>query len=581
VRTSHKTTKPHVIDVDLDEVARCLERAKTVLPAKDMEVFEGLRLSVVELIRLLRDRGSTIARLRRIFGISSSEKTSDVLRNQGSPESTEQSASPPSGEQPAGSSDETGTGSTDASNGQDAEDNRSGGDGNGDRKSKDTPKGHGRIRASMYQGVRHDHVTHQSLRPGDTCPCCCRSKVYRLKKPACIIRIFGQAPLVAHGWDCERLRCAGCGKVYTARAPKEAQGPKYSESAGAMMAMLRYGTGMPLNRLGHLQNNLQMPVPASTQWEVVRDRAPVFEPVYQELCCRAANGSVIHNDDTYMRILEFMGQRRAALLAKGELPDPDRTGLFTTGIISQTDDGPIVLFFTGRQHAGENLNDLLDRRDPELEPPIHMCDGLDRNLPKDHEVVKGNCLVHGRRHIVDEVGNFPEECRHVILELKTVFENEAKCRKHGWTGEERLRFHQRESQQVMMDLQAWMNAQLKERKVEENSGLGKAYNYLLKRWDKLTLFLRVPNAPIHNNVIERGLKMAIRHRNASLFYRTQRGADVGDMYMTIIYTADLYRENVFEYLTILQLHEADVVANPSAWLPWTYRATLAASDCAA
>ncbi|MFC1642949.1 transposase [Myxococcota bacterium] len=149
------------------------------------------------------------------------------------------------------------------------------------------------------------------------------------------------------------------------------------------------------------------------------------------------------------------------------------------------------------------------------------------------------------------------------------------------TGEGRLRFHQRESQQVMTDLQAWMNAQLKERKVEENSGLGKAYNYLLKRWDKLTLFLRVPNAPIHNNVIERGLKMAIRHRNASLFYRTQRGADVGDMYMTIIYTTELHRENAFEYLTILQLHEADVAANPSAWLPWNYRATLAASDCAA
>ena len=113
------------------------------------------------------------------------------------------------------------------------------------------------------------------------------------------------------------------------------------------------------------------------------------------------------------------------------------------------------------------------------------------------------------------------------------------------------------------------------KQVEPNSGLGKAYNYILKRWDKLTLFLRRPGAPLDNNICERALKMAIAHRRNSLFYKTQHGAAVGDLFMSLIYTAELHHENPFAYLTELQRHAKAVAADPDQWLPWTYRATLA------
>jgi transposase len=112
-------------------------------------------------------------------------------------------------------------------------------------------------------------------------------------------------------------------------------------------------------------------------------------------------------------------------------------------------------------------------------------------------------------------------------------------------------------------------------RVELNSGLGDTFEYLLKRWDKLTLFLRIPGAPIDNNICERVLKMTIRHRNNSLFYRSQRGARVSDIYMALIYTAELHGENPFEYLVALLVHSAAAAADPATWLPWTFRATLA------
>jgi hypothetical protein len=204
-----------------------------------------------------------------------------------------------------------------------------------------------------------------------------------------------------------------------------------------------------------------------------------------------------------------------------------------------------------------------------------MCDGLDRNAPAGHAVIESNCLAHGRRHVVDEVENFPDECRYVLEALRKVFENDAVCRKQKLSPQERLEFHQRESEPVMAELQKWLRAQLDDKRVEPNSGLGEAIRYLLKRWDRLTLFLRVPGAPLENNICERAMKMAIRHRNNSLFYKTERGARTGDLYMALVYTAELHGENPFHYLVALFEHAAELAADPAAWLPWSYRATLA------
>lgn len=571
---------PVVRDIDLATVHAVLERARVQLSPDDHACVAGLVQTLLALLRLVRDRGTTIARLRRMFGLHSSEKLADVLAGVTSPSGADAQAAPSS--EPAPADDP----SSAADDGPDTAgplarvmpDERPAAD---DRSDPPKRKGHGRLGADAYPGARHIHVEHDHVHAGDTCPDCAHGTLYRLPDPARIVRIFGQAPLAATEWDCDRLRCSGCGDVFTARAPAEAQGPKYDDTAVGTIALLRYGTGVPHHRLDRHQSHLQIPVPASTQWDVVRDRADALVPVFDKLCDLAGGGEVMHNDDTTMRILAFMGARRRELLAADALEDPERTGIFTTGIVSITAAGPIALFFTGRKHAGENLAALLKDRDPALAPPIHMCDGLDRNRPSGHQVVESNCLAHGRRHFVDEIANFPAQCQHVLEALGKVFHNEATCRRRGLSDADRLAFHQRESASVMAELERWMKAELDEHRVEPNSGLGQAMQYLLKRWTRLTLFLRVPGAPLDNNVCERALKMAIRHRNNSLFYRSQRGAEVGDLYMTLIATAQLHHENPFDYLVALLSHEAEVAADPAAWLPWTFRATLACISRAA
>jgi transposase len=527
---------------------------KAQLGQSDFDLFKRLLNTILAVTAILNSQRAMLARLRRLFGLSSSEKTRNLL---GSPEDT---TTPP---------DEPGTGPSEPDS------SPSGQDGPCVDPKRNKRKGHGRLPTSMYEAATHVAVPHQSLLVGGACPACRSGKLYELKEPAQILRIFGQPLLAGICWDCQRLRCSACGAVHTARAPAEAQGPKFDESAAAMLALCRYSLGLPHNRLEKLQRNMKLPIPASTQWEVIEENALAFEPVFAELEKQAAQGEVVHNDDTYARLLAFMGERRAKLLHDAELPDPERVGLFTTAIVSITNDEPLVLFYTGRKYAGENLSALLEARATELEPPVLMSDGLDsRNLPTGHAVTASNCLAHARRGIVDQVVNFPKECRHVLEVLRKVYRVDAECKKGGLSRDERLARHQRDSAPAMQGLKAWIEDELAQKRVEPNSELGKAYKYMLKRWEKLTLFLHRAGVPIDNNVCERTLKMAIRHRRNSLFYRSERGAEIGDMFMSLIHSAELRAENAFEYLTAVLRHEKAAAASPVDWLPWTYRATI-------
>lgn len=598
--------KPVVLELELAEAPVVLERARTLLPPDDHAYVTNLVHALVELVRLAHERGTTISRIRRLFHLHNSEKLADIFPTKASSrlpqtdEITEPGACSEGAAAPSDKSDRAATtaapvddGASDA--GRPADDGHaehaeaspanantsattSAANANADVgpvNAEPTKRaGHGRLGAAQYLPARRDYVAHDRLHVGDTCPGCAHGRLYDLKRPSCIVRIIGQAPLAAVMWDCQQLRCGGCGHMFTADAPAEARGPKYDETAVATMGLFRYDLGTPLNRLARVQRQRDCPVPASTQWEVVRDPVETLEPVFDELYRCAAMGRVLHNDDTTMPILALMGKRREELLDAGALPDPERTGLFTTATVSITGAGPIVLFATGRKHAGENLTELLALRDAAASPPIHMCDGLDRNRPRGHTVLECNCLAHGRRHVVDEVANFPAECRHVLEALGKVFKHDDECRQQGLSGDARLAYHQKNSDPVMAELEQWIRAELEGHRIEPNSGFGQALRYLHKRWPQLTLFLRVAGAPLDNNLCERVLKMAIRHRNNSLFYRTEYGAHVGDVYMTIISTANLHHENPFDYLVALLRHEAKVAADPGAWLPWTYRATL-------
>ena len=427
--------------------------------------------------------------------------------------------------------------------------------------------GHGRNSAGAFTGADKVEVPHQKLKHGDRCPECGQGNVYVQKEPRFLVRVVGQAPLAATVYSLERMRCGACGQVFTAEAPESVGAEKYDETAAAMIAQLKYGSGIPFYRLERLEDQLGIPLAAATQWEIVEEEAEVIKPARDELIRQAAQGEVLHNDDTRMRVLKMERE-----------PGDERTGVFTSGIVSTVPGRQIALYFTGRQHAGENIADVLKQRGASAGPAIQMCDALSWNAPKlpaGVELLVAHCLAHGRRQVVEVAQNFPVECRHVLEQLGQVYGHDAEARERGLAPEERLLLHQQRSGPVMEQLHRWLEAQFAERKVEPNSSLGKAITYLLRHWKALTLFLRQAGAPLDNNLCERALKRAVLHRKNALFYRTLNGAQVGDLFMSLIHTCQLCGANSFDYLVELQRHARELEANPAEWMPWNYRETLA------
>jgi transposase len=412
-----------------------------------------------------------------------------------------------------------------------------------------------------------------------------------MSPPAVLVRIVGRPPLAATVFNLERLRCNLCGEIFTADPPDRAGPEKYDASAASMIACLKYGTGVPFFRLQRLQQNMGTPLPPSTAWGIVEKKALDLRPVYAELINQAAQGEVLYNDDTTMKILALMGKRARQAepqetekkeeeknktkkkSKKGGDPenDPDRTGIFTSGVVSTREGRKIVLFFTGRKHAGENLAAVLAHRNSELAPPIQMCDALELNQPRGFATILSNCLVHARRGFVAVAPSFPDECSFLLETLAKVYKHDDYCKEHGMSAEQRLAYHQENSAPLMKELEDWFTRLFAEHKVEPNSGLGKAIKYMQKRWDRLTLFLRQAGAPLDSNEVERALKMAILHRKNSLFYRSLNGAAVGDLFMSLIHTCQEHHVSAFEYLTTLLKHAEQIAARPADWMPWNYR----------
>ena len=543
---SHKTpSKIEHIDISITELEAIVEHAKTEpLSEQDCEQLHLVLKTLYFLTTELEKKHVSIERLKRMLFGAATEKLKKVLDKaleQGNKQQEDES---------------------------DSQDDSQ-------KKDNEKAKGHGRNGADAYTGAEKVSIPHQSLKPGDCCPECKKGTVYETNEPGRLVRVTGHAPIKATVYELQKLRCNLCGKIFTAKPPEDVGDDKYDAQSASMIALLKYGSGVPFNRLERLQGNLGIPLPAATQWDILADCVAVFVPIYKALIIAAAAGKVVHNDDTSMKILNPPAFNESDKADCNEQTTSKRKGMFTSGIVSVDDEHQVALFFTGRKHAGENLADVLKHRASELAPPIQMCDALSRNMSENFKAIVGNCLAHGRRRFTDVIENFPLQCRYVLELLGQVYKNDEITRERKLSDHDRLIFHQSHSKALMEELQKWLKEQLDEKKVEPNSSLGEAISYMLRHWEKLTLFLRQPGAPLDNNICERALKKAILHRKNSYFYKTANGARVGDLFLSLIHTCELNSVNPFDYLTQVQKHAEAAASCPANWMPWNYEQNLA------
>ncbi len=422
----------------------------------------------------------------------------------------------------------------------------------------------GRNSHTQYSDYKKESISVKGLTAGDRCPEGCGGKLYVLPSGVAV-RISGQSIAKVTKYYLEKLRCNVCGYYISATLPISAGVHKYTASFKAQLAMMKFYLGIPYHRLEQYQQVTGCPLPDATQWNLIEQLGSHCYIIFSRLQYLAANGNLVYNDDTPLKILETMVRLQQEV-------NPKRTGMYTTCIMGEHEGHKIALYLNGTLHSGENLEKLLAKRDKEKPVILQMSDALPANTSTDIVTLSCYCLSHGFRKFDDLKDFFPAECLYIMHELSQVFAIDKKTR--NMDDDERLLHHQTHSQPIMFALYEKIEDMLSDRRIEPNGDLADALNYLKNHWIKLTRFLSVPGAPLCNNIVERALKLAIRTRKNSLFYKTTYSANLSGMITSIIYTCQLNGINPIDYLTALQEHKDKVSLTPNRWLPWNYQENL-------
>jgi hypothetical protein len=541
------------------EIESLIERFKgSQLKPGDAELIERLLRTVVMLLDLLERKNLSIEKLKAmIFGPRTERRqTSGRVDEEKSAMSEEKSESAPT--------------RTEGESGRSAERLESAEIGE-----KPLRPGHGRRAASDYSGAKVVSCRHENLKAGDQRPApLCRGRLYDRNEPRLLLQFVGRPLIEATKYEREVLRCATCLGQYVAPLPEGVADERFDATADATIALMKYGGGLPWHRQAALQRMCGTPLAESVMWERCEALADAALPIYLRLVRLGANGELIHTDDTKARILSCLKEDEEKK-KNGE----ESRATQTSGLVIESGGHWIALYFSGRRHAGENLEQLLKLRQAGLDRPIQMADALAVNWGHEEEVIEAKCMAHGRRGILEVEELEPEACKVVLDAISEVYRYEAETA--GMSKEERLRYHQSKSSPVMEKMKKWIELQFNERLVEPNSGVGRALQYWLNHWEGLTAWLRVAGAPLDNNAVERALKQFILMRKNSLFFKTEHGAAVGDILGSLIQTCRLNGINPWDHLVTIMRRQKEVRREPQMFLPWNYRQAEPAAASAA
>lgn len=447
-------------------------------------------------------------------------------------------------------------------------------------KRKAPAKGHGRCGHKAFQTAT-DHC-HQF--PDEFVPVChrCQSRRVKFHRPRVQIRIIGQPMFSAERHEISRCLCRNCGLVIEALAPSSpvlqgvGKSVVYAPSACAMLLMMHYVASLPFKRIEALHRGWEIPLSDATLYEIADQCTDSLEVVVKALSSYAMrNGQHFLIDDTGTMVISLKKQIEEELEAATALGLPEdtvRTGINATGIIIQTAEGRVVMYQTGRHHAGEIIDQLMKQRPSDLEKIVKVTDGASKNFDHRHRsrVIEGVCNAHAFLKFDAIKKNHPVEYAIVGEAYHHVFQNDALARQHGMSAADRLRYHQAHSTKWMNQILT-MCKNLIEQKLERNSKLWEPVSFIINKWDELTRFLKEPGVPLDTNIGEQSLIVITRYLSASFFYKTQNGADTGDIAMSLAATARANDVEPVAYMTFLLENAADLAAHPEKYFPWACR----------
>ncbi len=453
-------------------------------------------------------------------------------------------------------------------------------------------KGHGRNGAAAYAAATHCFHALLVGIIGALCETCGMGRMSRYREKLTVV-VKGQSLFGAEVHHFEQARCRLCGAII--RAKDHAHAPvglgtgyiTYHWSACAMTLVMHYFAGMPFKRLESLQAGWGIPMPDANQWSLADTCADHLAPLYKALEQHAIRDALsLRIDDTGSMVIQLkreIKKEMAALKALGKSTKDVRTGINATGVYLETERGKVLLFFTGRHHAGEIIDQLMKHRanarrgDGRL---VKVTDAASKNFSHAHgdDFDEAVCNAHAYLKFRGVKEQHPDEYAIAGEVYKKIFDNDDFTMADGMSPHERMLHHRAHSLPEMIRLVQMCRERIQGRLVEPSSSLWEPVNFIVNQWERLTKFCHIPGIPLDTNVVEQMLIIPVRYLAGSFNYKTTNGSEVGDMHMSLIASANANGVEPVAYLTeCLENHE-DLARRPEYYFPWAYRARLDARE---
>lgn len=560
------------LEVTLDGLREAIHRVdEQKLEAEDFVLYRALLCN-----RLARAEGRQEREIAKVVASATTKETKGA--DVGAGESS-------SGAESTSSSSSSGTNA--ASSNETAPPSRS--DGEKDSSDSKKPKGHGRNGVNAYRQAQHIHHAQAAGVLGALCEKCKRGKMYGYREKV-ILRIVGQPLFRAEVHHQEQARCRACGHIVRAQSPayvSEGLGSdyiRYDWSACAMLLVMHYFGGAPFKRLESLHEGWGVPMPDANQWEVVNAGDDLLLPLYKAVERHAIQKATSFRiDDTGSMVIALRQQidaELAALESLGESTKDVRTGINATGLYWETPNGPVLLFYTGRHHAGEIVDRLLRHRLLSSPKLVKCTDGASKNFAHGHadQLVEASCNAHAFLKFRDIKDKHPVEYAEAGRVYQQVFDHDDEAQALGLTPVERMLYHRQRSKPLLEQLKKMCEEKLTSKQVEPSSRLWEPLTFVLHQWDRLTRFCEVPGVPLDTNLVEQALILPVRYLAGSFNYQTEDGAVVGDHAMSLIATARANGVEPVAWLTECLRNHEDLDQRPEHYLPWVYRKRLEAGE---
>jgi transposase len=402
-----------------------------------------------------------------------------------------------------------------------------------------------------------------------TCPCC-GGKLSKLGES-----VTETLEIVPRRWKViqtvrEKWSCRSCEAITQPPAPFHpvARGRAGPELLATVLEA-KFGQHLPLNRQSETFAREGIDLDVSTLADWVGACSAALAPLIALLRRHVLEADRLHGDDTTVPVL-----------AKGKTV----TGRLWTYVRDDRPFGgpapPAALFFYSPDRTAVHPHRHLSGWQGVLQADAYAgFGGLYDAHRQPGPVIEAGCWAHGRRKFFElaKISKAPLAVE-AVRRIDAIFAEESAI--NGLPAVQRLAERQTTIAPLVTALKVWMRAERS--KLSRHAEVGKAMDYMLKRWDSFTRFLSDGRICLSNNAAERSLRGVALGRKAWLFAGSDRGGERAAAMYSLIVTARLNDVDPRAWLADVLRRIADLPTKDlHELLPWAWKKAQDADKAAA